>query len=103
MTLNSRRITSHPILEIPKSKEITFYFKGNEGEVISSALIAAGFDIFSHHSKDSAPQGIFCANGQCAQCTVIVNGIPKKGCMTKLEPGMHIETCEGIPELPSVY
>jgi NADPH-dependent 2,4-dienoyl-CoA reductase/sulfur reductase-like enzyme/Fe-S-cluster-containing hydrogenase component 2/bacterioferritin-associated ferredoxin len=107
MTLKSGRITSHPIFEIPKSREITFYFnkkklKGNKDEVISSALIAAGIDIFSHHSKDSAPQGIFCANGQCAQCTVIVNGIPKKGCMTKLEPGMNVESCEGIPELPAV-
>jgi NADPH-dependent 2,4-dienoyl-CoA reductase/sulfur reductase-like enzyme/Pyruvate/2-oxoacid:ferredoxin oxidoreductase delta subunit/bacterioferritin-associated ferredoxin len=103
--MSKGRIRSHPILEILKKKEIKFNYNGKKltgysGEVISSALIAAGIDIFGHHDKDDAPQGIFCANGQCAQCMVIVNGIPKKACMTELEPGMHIQSCEGYPELP---
>ena len=99
------RITTHPILSVPDVIEVKFYFKGRKfsgkaGEVISSALIAAGIDIFSHHQKDNAPQGIFCANGQCAQCTVIVDGIPKKACMTPLAAEMRIEPCDGVPELP---
>jgi NADPH-dependent 2,4-dienoyl-CoA reductase/sulfur reductase-like enzyme/NAD-dependent dihydropyrimidine dehydrogenase PreA subunit len=58
--------------------------------------------IFGHHEKDKSPQGIFCANGQCSQCTVIVDGFPKKACMTLLKKGMRIESCEGLPELPAI-
>jgi NADPH-dependent 2,4-dienoyl-CoA reductase/sulfur reductase-like enzyme/Fe-S-cluster-containing hydrogenase component 2/bacterioferritin-associated ferredoxin len=99
-----RRITTHPILSIPDKPIVSFTFNGEtieakEGEMISSALIAAGIDIFGHHT-DGAPQGIFCANGQCAQCLVIANNYPVKGCMTPIEPGMIVKSVEGIPHLP---
>ena len=99
------RIKKHPILSIPKGKKIGFYWNNQklqayEDEVISSALFANGIHIFGHHAKDGYPQGIFCANGQCAQCTVIANGIPVKSCMTKVEKNMIVESVEGIPELP---
>jgi sarcosine oxidase subunit alpha len=99
-------ITKHPILEIPDKKKIKFSFDGKEltgfeGMVISSALFLNKVKIFGHHEKDGSPQGIFCANGQCSQCNVIVNGIPVKGCMTPIKEGMIIESCNGLPELPS--
>ncbi|MFW9896130.1 MAG: FAD-dependent oxidoreductase, partial [Candidatus Thorarchaeota archaeon] len=99
-------ITTHPILEIPERKKITFTFNnqkltGFEGMVISSALFLNKIKVFGHHVKDQSPQGIFCANGQCSQCNVIANGIPVKACMTPLLEGMIIESCEGIPELPA--
>lgn len=58
------RITSHPILEIPEKKTIEFYWQGSllqaqEGEMIASALVANGIDIFGHHPKDGSPQGLF--------------------------------------------
>jgi len=98
-------ITSHPILEIPERKKIKFKFDGKkltgfEGLVISSVLFLNGIKIFGHHIKDSSPQGIFCANGQCSQCNVIANNIPVKACMTLLEDGMEIRSCNGLPELP---
>jgi sarcosine oxidase, subunit alpha len=100
-------ITTHPILDIPDRKRVQFTFNGDayeafEGMVISSALFLNGIKIFGHHPKDQSPQGIFCANGQCSQCNVIVNGFPMKGCMTPLKNGMVIESCKGIPELPPV-
>ena len=100
-----RRIEKHPILSIPENRKIRFYWnkeklEANEGEVISSALFANGIHVFGHHAKDGSPQGIFCANGQCAQCMVIANGIPVKSCMTKVEKNMIVESVEGIPELP---
>lgn len=103
--MSQGRIKKHPILPIEEKKEIDFLFNnqkmvGSQGEVISSALIANGIDIFGHHPKDGAPQGIFCANGQCAQCLVIVNGVPRKACMVELEEGMEIQSCEGLPKLP---
>lgn len=99
-------ITSHPILEIPERKKIQFSFDGKnlagyEGMVISSALLLNKIKVFGHHAKDSSPQGIFCANGQCSQCTVIANGIPVKACMTPLMENMIIESCNGLPELPA--
>ncbi len=76
--------------------------KAYEGEVITSALFANGIKIFGHHPRDSSPQGIFCVNGQCSQCVVLVDGIPVKGCMTVVKPGMKVESCEGVPALPYV-
>jgi sarcosine oxidase subunit alpha len=100
------RIERHPILEVRGEAKIPFYFNGTllyakEGEVISSALFAYGINVFGHHPKDGSPQGIFCANGQCAQCLVIADGIPVKGCMVQVREGMRITACEGIPELPA--
>jgi len=100
-----RRITKHPILSIPKRKKVGFYWnkrrlQANAGEVISSALFANGIHVFGHHAKDGSAQGIFCANGQCAQCMVIANGIPVKSCMTRVEENMVVESLEGLPVLP---
>ncbi|MHA1901800.1 MAG: FAD-dependent oxidoreductase, partial [Promethearchaeota archaeon] len=104
MDLNS--INSHPILSIPERKQVSFTFDGKKligfkDMMISSALFMNGIKIFGHHPKDGSPQGIFCANGQCAQCTVIVDGYPKKSCMTPLKEGMVIESCNSLPELPA--
>jgi NADPH-dependent 2,4-dienoyl-CoA reductase/sulfur reductase-like enzyme/NAD-dependent dihydropyrimidine dehydrogenase PreA subunit len=100
-----KRITEHPILEIPENKEITFTWNGKkltgyEGEMISSTLFANGIQIFGHHPKDSSPQGLFCANGQCSQCLVIADGLPVKSCMTPLAQDMVVESVEGLPKLP---
>ena len=103
MTL--KRITQHPILEIPVNKEVIFTWNGKkltgyEGEMISSALFANGIHIFGHHPKDNSPQGLFCANGQCSQCLVIADGLPVKSCMTPLAEAMIVESVEGLPNLP---
>lgn len=100
-----RRIAEHPILKVPEKKEVNFLWNGNEltgleGEPISSALIANDVHIFGHHIKDGSPQGIFCANGQCAQCLVIADGKPVKSCMTPLKEGMNVKSVEGLPQLP---
>lgn len=99
-----RRITKHPILEIPESKEVAFTWNGEkltgyEGEMISAALIANNIHIFGHHPKDGSPQGMFCANGQCSQCLVIADGLPVKSCMTPLVEDMQLESVEGLPAL----
>jgi NADPH-dependent 2,4-dienoyl-CoA reductase/sulfur reductase-like enzyme/Fe-S-cluster-containing hydrogenase component 2/bacterioferritin-associated ferredoxin len=99
------RIEQHPILPIPSRRRIYFTWKGLalealEGETLSSALFAAGIRVFGHHAKDGAAQGIFCANGQCAQCLVLADGIPVKSCMELVRPGVRVEPVEGLPELP---
>ncbi len=103
MTL--KRITQHPILEIPENIEVTFTWNdkkltGYQGEMISSALFANDIHIFGQHPKDNSPQGMFCANGQCSQCLVIADGLPVKSCMTSLAEAMMIKSVEGLPKLP---
>jgi NADPH-dependent 2,4-dienoyl-CoA reductase/sulfur reductase-like enzyme/bacterioferritin-associated ferredoxin/NAD-dependent dihydropyrimidine dehydrogenase PreA subunit len=99
-----KRIKSHPILDIPEDQTIEFFWKdqtiqSREGETIASALIAHGIDVFGHHPKDHSPLGLFCANGQCSQCMVLVNGKPVKSCMTKAQPGMRVLPADGLPDL----
>lgn len=99
------RIREHPILPVTDRPHVDFTWQGQplsgfEGETISSALFASGVRVFGHHHKDGAPQGLFCANGQCAQCTVVADGLPVKSCMVPIAPGMRIEPLDGLPGLP---
>ena len=101
------RIEQHPILPIEPRESVAFYWQGQElvahqGETIASALFAHGVRVFGHHPKDGAPQGIFCANGQCAQCLVLADGKPVKSCMELVKPGLKVEPAEGLPQLPPV-
>ncbi len=101
------RLKEHPILEVPDYEYVSFYFnseklQARKDEMISSALIANGINVFGHHHKDGTAQGIFCANGQCAKCTVIANGIAVKSCMTKVQENMIVRSADGLPELPEV-
>jgi sarcosine oxidase, subunit alpha len=101
------RLSEHPILPVERTRPVRFTFRGQEipafeGETLSAALYAAGIRVFGHHPKDASPQGLFCANGQCAQCMVIADGEPVKSCMALVCDGMVVEPAEGLPELPRV-
>ena len=105
--MSDYRIDKHPILSPPAAGDVDFFWKGTvlsakAGETISAALFAHGERIFSYHPKDHAPQGIFCANGQCAQCLVLADGLPVKACMELVRAGMTVEPVDGLPELPRV-
>ncbi len=102
------RISNHPVADVrARGLPVSFNFDGQAmsgftGEMLSSALFAGGVRRFSEHRKGGAPQGIFCANGQCSQCAVIVNGILCKSCITPLAAGMDVRTLRGVPELPEI-
>ncbi|MFC1522203.1 FAD-dependent oxidoreductase [Elusimicrobiota bacterium] len=101
------RIISHLILPIEKKQEIKFSFNGkilkaHQSEMISSALFANGIRTFGFHPKDKSPQGMFCANGQCAQCSVITDGLPVKSCITPVKSGMKVQSLDKLPSLPAV-
>jgi sarcosine oxidase subunit alpha len=100
-----RRIQGHPILSPLPEPSVRFTFNGREilarpGEMISSALFAAGITTFGHHHRDGGAQSIFCVNGQCSQCTVLVDGRPLKSCMVEAAEGMRVQSVEGHPTLP---
>ncbi len=103
--MSDKRIYSHPILEPDQEASLPFFWQdkrlmAREGEMITTALMAAGIHIFGHHFRDGSPQGMFCANGQCAQCAVLADGLPVKGCMTAVRPGMQVTPLDGLPVLP---
>lgn len=105
MPLN--RIDSHPILPIPEKETIEFSWQGQkltakQDETIAAALIANGIDIFGHHPKDGSPLGLFCANGQCSQCLVLLDGRPVKACMKKVRAGASIRPADGLPDIASL-
>ncbi|MBN2695702.1 FAD-dependent oxidoreductase [bacterium] len=96
----SQRIKTHPILDPKKGDIVKFKFNnieyyGYKGEMISSALISNGITIFGKHHKDSASQGIFCANGQCSRCTIIHDNRAIKSCITPLQNGMELFELDG--------
>ena len=99
------RLVAHPILDVPAHPEmVEFTFNGRTlqaraSEMISSALFAHGIHVFGHHVRDAAPQGIFCANGQCAQCLVLADDVPVKACITPVRPGLVVRSLEGLPAL----
>ncbi|MCU0521593.1 MAG: (2Fe-2S)-binding protein, partial [Anaerolineae bacterium] len=63
--MTSHRIVNHPILPADQEFEpVAFFWQGTAltarpGEMIASALFAAGIRVFGHHPKDGAPQGLF--------------------------------------------
>ncbi len=104
---SSARIRSHPILAVPPEPTIGFTFEGqtiatHPGQVITSALMAAGIRVFGRHPTDGSPQGLFCANGQCSQCLVIADGVVVKGCVTPVKEGMLVRSLPGLPPVPEV-
>jgi len=102
----ARRLTRHPVLPPLPEPDVNFTFNGRllrarRGEMVSSALYAAGIAVFGHHYHDGGAQGIFCVNGQCSQCMVLVDSRPLKSCMTQVAEGMEVRSCEGLPDLPA--
>ena len=96
-----RRITEHPILTFKQGRKITFTFdgkaiEGREGDTIASALQAAGIRVYRESIEMHRPRGFFCAIGRCANCSMIVDGVPNtKVCVTRLREGMVVETQRG--------
>jgi NADPH-dependent 2,4-dienoyl-CoA reductase/sulfur reductase-like enzyme/ferredoxin len=101
----THRIQSHPILPVDPRATVPFTWQderleARSGETIAAALFAHGIHVFGHHPKDGSPQGIFCANGQCAQCLVMADGKPVKACMTLVTPEMRVMPIDSLPILP---
>jgi len=101
------RIDHHPVMEPSPRRVVRFTIDGRpatgvEGEAVSSALVANGLPVFGHHAKDGSPQGLFCANGQCSQCNLVIDGIVLKSCIVPLREGMDVRTVDGLPELPDL-
>ena len=99
------RIDNHPILgEYAKGKEIEIIVDGKEtvayeGEMIATAVVAAGKKVFRYTSKYDEPRGLFCAIGRCTDCVMEVDGRPNvRTCVAPVKDGMVINTQKGLGE-----
>lgn len=97
------RIENHPVLGIqPERREIEIVFDGKkvkafEGEMIATALMAAGIKTFRYTSKNEEPRGIFCAIGRCTDCVMEVDGVSNvRTCVTQAKADMVVNTQRGI-------
>jgi predicted molibdopterin-dependent oxidoreductase YjgC len=97
------RIENHPVLGVqPDRKEIEIVFDGKklkafEGEMIATALMAAGIKTFRYTSKRGEPRGIFCAIGRCTDCVMEVDGVSNvRTCVTPAKAGMVVNTQIGL-------
>lgn len=99
----SMRIVDHPILgaDEPK-KKVTIYYEGtpveaNEGEPIAVALANAGIRALYVSERLGASHGLFCGQGRCGSCRMIVDGVPDvKTCSTPVRDGMHVQVQHGL-------
>ena len=97
------RIENHPVLgKAVITAQVTITVDGKkikafEGEMIASALVAAGIKVFRYTSKKHEPRGVFCAIGRCTDCVMEVNGVANvRTCVTLVENNMHIKTQRGL-------
>ena len=100
------RIKHHPILgDLPVRKQVEIEVDGEpilafEGEMIATALIAAGRTVFRHTIKRGEARGIYCAIGRCTDCMMTVDGVPNvRTCVTPVQAGMKIQTQNGLGKL----
>ena len=99
------RIWQHPILDFQRGEKVAFYFNGQEiegypSETIAAALHAAGVKELAKSPELHRPRGLFCAIGNCSSCLMVVDGKPNiRVCVTKVRPGMKVETQKGKGDL----
>jgi predicted molibdopterin-dependent oxidoreductase YjgC len=102
-TRSDHRIHDHPVLgPIGDGATVVFHFDAEPvtalaGDTVASALLAAGHRVFRTMPKTDDPRGGFCFVGRCADCLMIVDGVPSvRACMTPVAEGMRVRTQRGL-------
>ena len=66
-------------------------------DTVASALIAAGYRVFTTAPQDGSARGGFCFVGRCSDCLMVIDGQPgTMACMTPVQEGMSVETQVGL-------
>ncbi len=92
------KITSHPIITIPKTEKQLFRYnnqvvEGDKGFTIAAALHQAGFPVHSHSLKNRS-RSLECGIGKCGACEMLVDGRIKRICITLVD---NVDSVEEIP------
>lgn len=99
------RIVEHPVLGgLPLAPTAHFTFdgmpvEGRAGEPIAAALFAGGVRILRTMPRFDDARGGFCMIGRCADCLVLVDGLPNvRACVTPVADGLDVRTQHGLGE-----
>lgn len=95
------KISSHPILEVKGTSNVTFRFEGKtvegqSGYTIAAALHQAGFPVHSHSLKNRE-RSLECGIGKCGACEMLVDGKIKRICITQ------VDGVKEVSEIPKDY
>ncbi|MGH2615939.1 MAG: (2Fe-2S)-binding protein [Thermomicrobiales bacterium] len=103
-------MADHQLLGAPEPRpDVRFTFDGRpvvgrEGEPVAVALLAAGCRVFRTMPRFGDARGGYCMAGRCADCLVIVNGVPNvAACVTPVAVGLDVRTQHGhgqVDEMP---
>ncbi|MDR1951589.1 MAG: (2Fe-2S)-binding protein, partial [Bacteroidales bacterium] len=96
-----KKITQHPILDIPKPDMVEFLYDGQKisgqrGFTIAAALHQAGFPVHSH-SIQNRERSLECGIGKCGACEMLVDGEIRRICITK------VDDVKEIREIPADF
>ena len=95
------KITTHPILEVKDTPEVTFLYEGKpitgqSGFTIAAALHQAGYPVHSHSLKNRE-RSLECGIGKCGACEMLVDGQIKRICITL------VDGIKEVQEIPKDY
>jgi predicted molibdopterin-dependent oxidoreductase YjgC len=87
-------IESLRIAGVARGASIRLRFDGatiaaHDGEMLATALLAAGIRTLRHAPGDGGPRGLFCAMGSCQECAVLVDGQRIEACRVPVRDGME--------------
>lgn len=60
------------------------------GETVAAALLSAGEPVL-RQTASGDPRGIWCGMGVCGECTMLIDGVARRTCMTAAAPGQRVE------------
>ncbi|HNY05712.1 MAG TPA: FAD-dependent oxidoreductase [Candidatus Egerieousia sp.] len=99
------KITSHPILDLPKGESVEFLFEGHKikgikGHTIAAALHQAGYPVHNHSLKERN-RTLECGIGKCGACEMLVDGHVRRICITKVDGVKKVERIGDANSMPA--
>jgi sarcosine oxidase subunit alpha len=97
------RLSVGPGEALNRDRRTTFTVDGRriaafEGDMVGSAMAAAGITTFSRSFKYHRPRGLSCMAGACPNCLVTVDGVPNvRACVEPVRPGMIVRRQNAWP------
>jgi glycine/D-amino acid oxidase-like deaminating enzyme/thioredoxin reductase/Fe-S-cluster-containing hydrogenase component 2/bacterioferritin-associated ferredoxin len=95
------KVEKHPILEVKDTEKVQFIYEGEtiqgeKGFTIAAALHQAGHPVHSHSLKNRE-RSLECGIGKCGACEMLVDGVIKRICITK------VDGVKEVKEVPHDY
>ncbi|THK36729.1 (2Fe-2S)-binding protein [Ensifer sp. MPMI2T] len=85
--------------EIEEAVSFTFdgkRMRAQRGDMLASALLAAGVDHVRQSVVSGAPRAPYCLMGVCFECLVTIDGVQnRQACLVEVEEGMTVLSQHG--------